>query len=108
MFINRKLTENQPLMANAVYGEQGEMQTIIMIWSIPWESMTLGMANQLVVISALIHTAVSRANRYLAALEEERYVDGSRMMTRSWRLYMRIWEQRREDSRTVRCCGSQD
>jgi len=80
VFINRKLTENQPLMANAVYGEQGEIQTIIMVWSIPWESMTLGMANQLVVISALIHTAVSRANRYLAALEEERYVDGSRMM----------------------------
>lgn len=80
VFINRKLTENLPLMANAIYDEQGAIQTIIMIWSIPWESMTLGMANQLVVISALIHTAISRANRYLAALEEERYVDGSRML----------------------------
>lgn len=83
VFINRKLTEGQPLMANAVYDEAGNMQTIIMIWSIPWESMTLGQANQLVVISALIHTAVVRANRYLGALERERYVGGSRMLDES-------------------------
>lgn len=80
VFINRRLTDNYPLMANAIYDEQGTMQIIIMIWTMPWESMTLGQANQLVVISALIHTAVVRANRYLAALEEERYVDGSRML----------------------------
>lgn len=80
VFINRKLEESLPLMANAIYGEQDTIQTIIMIWTIPWESMTLGTANQLVVISALIHNAVARANRYLAALEEERYVDGSKML----------------------------
>ena len=67
-------------MCNAIYDEADRIQTIIMIWSLPWESMTLGTANQLVVISALIHSAVLRANRYLAALEEERYVDGSRML----------------------------
>ncbi|MBR1854051.1 MAG: NAD(P)-dependent oxidoreductase [Lachnospiraceae bacterium] len=80
VFINRKLDENLPVMAGAVYDEQENIQTIILIWSLPWESMTLGTANQLVVISALIHSAVSRANRYLVALEEERYVEGSRML----------------------------
>ena len=80
VFINRQLDENLPVMCNAIYDEADRIQTIIMIWSLPWESMTLGTANQLVVISALIHSAVLRANRYLAALEEERYVDGSRML----------------------------
>ena len=67
-------------MANAIYDENRSMQMIIMIWGIPWESMTLGQANQLVVISALIHNAVVRANKYLEALEEERYIDGTKIL----------------------------
>ena len=74
VFINRRMDERYPLMANAIY-ENDEMQMILMIWGIPWESMTLGQANQLVVISALIQNAVLRANRYLAVLEDQRYVE---------------------------------
>ena len=80
VFINRMLDERYPLMANAIYGDDDSMQMIVMIWSIPWESMTLGQANQLVVISALIQNAVVRANRYLAALEEKRYVEGTQTL----------------------------
>ncbi|MCM1100009.1 MAG: NAD(P)-dependent oxidoreductase [Clostridium sp.] len=80
VFINRRLDNRYPLMANAIYDDGGSMQMIVMIWSIPWESMTLGQANQLVVISALIHNAVLRANRYLAALEEKRYVEDTQML----------------------------
>ncbi len=80
VFINRKLDERYPLMANGIYDENNALQMIVMIWSIPWESMTLGQANQLVVVSALIHQAVMRANRYLAALEEERYIDGTKTL----------------------------
>ena len=79
VFINRSLNDKYPLMANAIF-EENEMQMIIMIWGIPWESMTLGQANQLVVISALIHNAVVRANKYLEALEEERYIDGTKIL----------------------------
>ena len=42
--------------------------------------MTLGQANQLVVISALIQNAVLRAGRYLASLEHQRYVDGTPLL----------------------------
>ncbi len=80
VFINRKLDDKYPLMANAIYDDQDSMQMMVMIWSIPWESMTLGQANQLVIISALIQNAVIRANRYLAALEEKRYVEGTQTM----------------------------
>ena len=80
VFINRKLDEQYPLMSNAIFDEDGKMQLIIMIWNIPWERMTLGQANQLVVIGALIHDAVVRANKYIAVLEQQRYVGDSRML----------------------------
>ncbi len=79
VFINRRMEEAYPLMANAIF-DNDEMQMIIMVWGIPWERMTLGQANQLVVISALIQNAVLRANRYLAALEEQRYVAGTQTL----------------------------
>ena len=79
VFINRRMDERYPLMANAIY-ENDKMQMILMVWGIPWESMTLGQANQLVVISALIQNAVLRANRYMSALEDKRYVEDSPML----------------------------
>ncbi len=80
VFINRKLDDRYPLMASAVYNDSGDMQLIIMLWSIPWENMTLGQANQLVVIGALIQNAVIRATRYLDALEEKRYIKDTRAL----------------------------
>lgn len=73
VFINRKLDDRYPLMANAIY-ENDEMKMIVMVWGIPWERMTLGQANLLVVISYLIQNAVLRAGRYMAALEQQRYM----------------------------------
>ena len=67
-------------MASAIYSDEGEIETIIMIWTLPWESMTLGQANQLVIIGALIRSAVVRSNKYLKALEDETYIEGSRLM----------------------------
>lgn len=79
VYINKSLDDNYPLMANAIF-EADKMQMIICIWGIPWERMTLGQANQLTVISSLIQNAVLRANRYLGALESQRYVQGTRQM----------------------------
>lgn len=73
VFINRKLDDRYPLMANAIY-ENDEMKMIVMVWGIPWERMTLGQANLLVVISYLIQNAVLRAGRYMEALEQQRYM----------------------------------
>lgn len=80
VYINRKLDDRYPLMANAICDDNDEVQMLVMIWGIPWESMTLGQANQLVIISSLISRAVIRANRYLKALEEQRYVADSKML----------------------------
>jgi len=73
VYINKTLEDQLPLMASAVY-ESDQMQLILMIWGIPWQRMTLAEANRLTVIGALIQNTVVRANRYLDALRDQRYV----------------------------------
>ena len=79
VYINRKMDERYPLMANAIF-EDEKIQMMIFVWGLSWENMTLGQANQLTVISYLVQNAVLRANRYLAALEQQRYEAGVRML----------------------------
>ena len=81
VYINRKMDSRYPLMANAI-AEDGKMQMIIMVWGLSWESMTLGNANQLVIISSLIQNAVMTARRYIDALEDERYEADSKMLSK--------------------------
>ena len=79
VYINRQMDERYPLMANAIY-DNGRMQILIFIWGLSWEQMTLGQSNQLTIISSLIQNAVLRANKYMEALENERYVTNSKML----------------------------
>lgn len=75
VFINREMDPGYPMMAAAVMGEEN-MKAILMIWDLPWDAMTLSTANLLAVTAALIRDAVLRAERYLKALEDERYSSG--------------------------------
>ncbi len=79
VYINRNMVEKMPVMASAVYSEDS-MQLIIMLWGVPWERMTLGEANRLTIVGFLIQNAVVRANRYLDALRNQRYVEGTRVL----------------------------
>lgn len=79
VYINKSLDPQYPLMANAIF-ENDKIQMIVMLWGLSWERMTLGQANMLVVVSDLIQNAVLRARRYLQALEEKRYVEGSKVL----------------------------
>lgn len=76
VYINKNMDERYPLMADAIYSGD-DMQLILMVWGIPWERMTLSQANMLVVVGYLIQNALLRANRYLEALENQRYVEGT-------------------------------
>ena len=79
-YINRKLREDMPMMACAIR-EGEEIRTLIMIWKLPWEKMTLGQASILTVTSMLIQNSVLRANRYLDLLRSERFIEGTRILT---------------------------
>ena len=79
VYVNRTLHEGYPMMASAIY-EGDKMQIILMIWGIPWERMNLAEVNRLTVVGYLIQNAVVRANRYLNALKEQRYVEGTQIL----------------------------
>ena len=79
VYINKNMDERYPLMARGIY-EGGQVQMIIMLWGLKWEKMTLGQANFLTVVSYLIQNAVLRAQRYMQALEEQRYSGHSRIL----------------------------
>jgi len=79
VYINKNMNESYPLMASAIY-EGDEMQMILMVWDIPWERMTLGQADMLAITGYLIQDAVLRANRYMAALEQQRYIHGTHIL----------------------------
>lgn len=76
VYINKTMDNSYPLMACAVYSED-QMQTILMLWGLPWERMNLAEANRLTVVGYLIQNAIVRAGRYLEALRERRYVEDS-------------------------------
>ncbi len=79
VYINKNMVGDYPLMASAIY-EGDEMQMILMVWDIPWERMTLGQADMLAITGYLIQDAVLRANRYMAALEQQRYIQGTHIL----------------------------
>lgn len=102
VYINRSIDEKYPHMASAIY-EGEEMQLILMVWGIPWEQMTLGQSNLLVVVSYLIQNAVLHANRYMAALEDKRYVDGIKILeTESFSSLVKAF-QRAMDRQLTEC-----
>ena len=64
------------MMAYCIYEEE-KMETIILLWSIPFERMTIDESNRLIVISKLIQKAVKRSSDYLDLLQKQRYQDES-------------------------------
>ncbi|MEE0954917.1 MAG: NAD(P)-dependent oxidoreductase [Eubacterium sp.] len=82
VFINRELNPALPMMASAIY-EGSELRYLLMIWTLPWEKMTLGESNLLAVTGFLIQNAALNADRYLEAVREERYLPESSVMRKN-------------------------
>ena len=78
-YINRGLEDNRPMMACAIR-ENDEIRTIIMIWKLPWEKMTLGQSSILTVTSMLIQNAVLRAHRFLDIIHNERFIEDTKIL----------------------------
>lgn len=70
VYINRTLEPNYPMMAAAIY-DGDDIKLILMIWKLPWEKMTLGQANQLIIIGSLISNSALRADRYLDSVHTQ-------------------------------------
>ena len=79
VYVNKNMTEEYPLMANAIFGGD-QMQIIIMVWGISWERMTLGQANVLAISSYLTQNALLRADKYMEVLRSQRYIGNTHVM----------------------------
>lgn len=78
VFLNRNMDENYPMMEYCVYeGEKPDL--LIMLWSIPFERMTIDESNRLIVLGKLIKNTVKRTENYLEFFKNERYSDGERI-----------------------------
>jgi nucleoside-diphosphate-sugar epimerase len=79
VYVNRKLNNDYPLMAVAISSDS-EINSIIMLWNIPWERMNMAQTNRLRVISFMIQNAVLRSDKYMDMLEKERYIENTRIL----------------------------
>ena len=76
VYLNRTMNSEYPMMAYCIY-EGERMEMMLLLWSIPFERMTIDESNRLIVISKLIQKAVKRSADYLDLLQNQRYQDES-------------------------------
>lgn len=76
VFMNRTMNQEYPMMACCIF-EEGRMIMMILLWSIPFERMTIDESDRLTVISRLIQKSVKQSAEYLDLLQNKRYQDDS-------------------------------
>ena len=79
VYLNRTMVQDYPMMACCIFEEE-KMNMMILLWSIPFERMTIDESNRLTVISRLIQKAEKRSADYLDLLQNERYQENSRIL----------------------------
>lgn len=81
VYVNKTMNEEYPLMASAIY-RSGKPIELIMLWGLPFESMSVYQCNLLTVLGYMIYNSVERADRYLDALANTRFVTGTKLLTK--------------------------
>lgn len=76
VYLNRTMDPAYPMMAYCI-SEGKNMEMMLLLWSIPFERMTIDESNRLIVISKLIQKEVKRTAAYLDLLRKERHQDDS-------------------------------
>lgn len=80
IYINRTIDNNIPSMAGGIYHED-TLESVIMIWSLPFENTTLYHINLFSVVLNLIAQAMHRANLYIEESRLTRYINGTSILT---------------------------
>ena len=81
VYINKTMHEDYPMMASAIYRSDEPIE-LIMLWGLPFENMTVYHCNLLTVLGYMIYNSVERADRYLDALSNRRFIAGTRLLTK--------------------------
>ena len=70
VYLNQTMDSKYPMMAYTVC-ENGKPNMTVMLWSLPFERMTIDESNRLIVLCKLIRKAVKRAEEHLELLKYE-------------------------------------
>lgn len=79
VYINREMNSEYPMMAYAVC-ENDKPNMMIMLWSIPFERMTINESNRLIVLAKLIIKSVKKAEEHYEIIKDERLSDNGRVL----------------------------
>ena len=76
VYFNRTLERGLPAMAAPVY-EQDQLRFIVMVWTLPFEKMTMGQSNILTVVCTLMQESSVRARNYAEAIRHTQVLEGT-------------------------------
>lgn len=79
VYLNRDMDSKFPMMAYTVC-ENGKPNLMIMLWSIPFERMTIDESNRLIVLCKLIRKSVKRAEEHIELLKDYRYLHDGKVL----------------------------
>lgn len=79
VYVNKTMNEDYPLMASAIYRSDKPIE-LIMLWGLPFENMSVYQCNLLTVLGYMIYNSVERADRYLDALANTRFIAGTKLL----------------------------
>lgn len=80
IYINKSMNPNYPLMAGGTY-KAGYLQTIILIWSLPFENNNLYEINAFGVLCTLVERTMNRAYEYMEKINESYNMKYDRILT---------------------------
>lgn len=80
IFANRGMTADLPMMAAPVFYEL-ELVSIVMLWDVPFEKLSLYHVNRFMTLSRLIGSSLGRAYAYTADIRDLAYVPGTEILT---------------------------
>ncbi|MFZ7120111.1 MAG: NAD-dependent epimerase/dehydratase family protein [Eubacteriaceae bacterium] len=95
VYINRSMDSNKPSMAGGVYHED-VLESIVIIWPLPFENTTLYHMNLFTVLLNLIAQAMHRANQYIDESRLSRYLEGTSILTQ--KSFQKIYEIKKNGS----------
>ena len=76
IFVNRDLQDQLPMMAAPVFSGR-ELQSIIMLWDVPIQKLTLYQVNRFMTMSRLIAASLGRAHTIAQGMHELSYIPGT-------------------------------
>ena len=76
IFVNRDLQDHLPMMAAPVFSGR-ELQSIIMLWDVPIQKLTLYQVNRFMTMSRLIAASLGRAHTIAQGMHELSYIPGT-------------------------------